>query len=107
MALVTQFDTPASVRDLPLGSSFYSDWHNFLAAELSTVNGGGTGLGSKFYDASELDITPVAAHILVWMSFPRSVLVAHRDNRTAAYTDAENDLPTRNAQDEYSEWYVH
>ena len=107
MALVTQFDTPASIRDLPAGSAFYADWHSFLATQLSTVNGTGTATGSKFYDASELDISPIAQHTLVWMGFPRHLLVTHRDNLTAAYIDADNDLPTRSAQNEYCEWYVH
>ena len=80
MALVTQFDTPGSLRDAPLGSAFYSNWHTFLAGSLSTTNGTGTGAGSRFYDASEMDITPIAEHSLVWMGFPRQVLMAHRDD---------------------------
>ena len=30
MALITKYDTPASLRDVPEGSSFYDKWHNFV-----------------------------------------------------------------------------
>ena len=30
MPLTTQFDTPASVRDMPASSQFYNNWHTFL-----------------------------------------------------------------------------
>ena len=106
MALVTQFDTPASVRDAPAGSAFYAQWHAFLAGALSTVSGTGTGAGSKFYDASEIDVIPIAQHTLTWMAFPRQVLVAHRDNRNAAFAAADAVRVTRNPQNEYCEWYV-
>ena len=48
MALVTRFDTPASLRDLPAGSAFYDDWHAFLAGSLNTTPATGTGTG-EFY----------------------------------------------------------
>ena len=48
MALVTQFDTPASVRDAPAGSAFYTQWYSFVAGALTTINGSGTGAGAKF-----------------------------------------------------------
>ena len=106
MALVTQFDTPASVRDAPAGSAFYTQWHGFLAGALSTVNGTGTGAGSKFYDASEIDVSPLARHALIWMAFPRQVLMANRDNRAAAFAAADAVPATRNPQNEYCEWWV-
>jgi hypothetical protein len=106
MALVTQFDTPGSLRDAPLGSAFYTNWHNLIAGALITANGTGTGAGSKFYDASEIDVTPSAEHSLVWMGFPREVLMAHRDNKPAAFTQADSDVAFRNPQNEYCEWWV-
>jgi hypothetical protein len=106
VALVTQFDTPASVRDAPPGSAFYTQWHNFLAGALTTVNGTGTGSGSRFYDASEIDVTPIAQHTLTWMAFPRQVLVANRDDRAAAFAAADANPATRNPQNEYCEWWV-
>ncbi|MGH3060749.1 MAG: hypothetical protein ACRDNA_04965, partial [Gaiellaceae bacterium] len=82
MALIARFDTPASVRDLPAGSPFYDDWHAWLASRLTTAAGTGTATG-EFYDASEVDVNVLAERSLVWMAFPRQVLVAHRDDRTA------------------------
>lgn len=105
MALVTRFDTPASLRDLPAGSPFYDNWHNFLATRLNTTAATGTA-GGEFYDASEHDVSVVAERSLVWMAFPRQVLVAHRDDRRAAFVEADSDLATRNPQNEYCEWFV-
>jgi hypothetical protein len=105
MPLITQFDTPASVRDLPAGHAFYSNWHTFLANGLSTTAATGTGTG-EFYDASEVNVDVLAEHRLVWMAFPRETLVAHRDNRQAAFIAADADVATRNPQNEYCEWHV-
>lgn len=105
MALVTRFDTPASQRDLPAGSVFYDNWHNFLASHLNTTAGTGTAIG-EFYDASEVDVDVLAERALVWMAFPRQVLVAHRDDRRAAFIEADSDVATRNPQNEYCEWRV-
>ena len=105
MALVTQFDTPASVRDLPVGHAFYANWHTFLATRLNTTAATGTGTG-EFYDASEVNVDILAEHRLVWMAFPREVLVANRDNRTAAFIAADAAVATRNPQNEYCEWHV-
>lgn len=105
MALVARFDTPASLRDLPAGSAFYDDWHNFLASRLTTTTGSGTATG-EFYDASEVDVNVLAERSLVWMAFPRQVLVDHRDDRRAAFVEADGDLAQRNPQNEYCEWHV-
>jgi hypothetical protein len=106
MALVTQFDTPASLRDAPVGSAFYASWHTLLAGALGTTLGTGTGAGSKFYDASETDVTPIAEHTLTWMGFPRQVLMTHRDDRRAAFIQADADVSFRSSQNEYCEWWV-
>jgi hypothetical protein len=100
MALITRYDTPASLRDLPAGSVFYDNWHNHLAARLAASTPGSG--GGEFYDASEVDVNLVGGRDLVWMAFPRRVLMPNRDNRTAAFTAAEN----RMVQDEYCEWRV-
>ena len=91
MALITRFDTPASLRDAPAGSVFYSNWHNFVASRLSTTPGSGTAVG-EFYDASEVDVTVAAERNLVWMAFPRQVLVDRRDDRGAAFSFADSDV---------------
>lgn len=105
MALVARFDTPASLRDLPAGSAFYDDWHNFLASRLNTTTGTGTATG-EFYDASEVDVNVLAERSLVWMAFPRQVLVDQRDDRGAAFVAADGDLAQRDPQNEYCEWHV-
>ena len=105
MALVTRFDTPASLRDLPAGHAFYTDWHNFLAGELTTTAGSGTATG-EFYDASEINVDQIAEHTLVWMGFPRTQIVNHRDDRQAAFIAGDADVAARDPQNEYCEWYV-
>jgi hypothetical protein len=105
MTLVTRFDTPGSLRDLPLGSPFYDNWHTFLATQLNTTAASGTA-GGEFYDASEHDVNIAAERSLVWMAFPREVIVAHRDDRRAAFVAADADLAARGPQNEYCEWFV-
>lgn len=105
MALVTRFDTPASLSDLPAGSPFYDNWHNFLASHLNTTAASGTAFG-EFYDASEVDVDALAERSLVWMAFPRQVLAAHRDDRRAAFIEADSDVAGRDPQNEYCEWHV-
>lgn len=101
MALVTQFDTPGSLRDLPLGSPFYANWHNFIAGSLAMITPG-TGTG-EFYDPSEVNVDILAERSLVWMGFPRALMVAiNRDDRRAAFTAGE----VRDVQEEYCEWHV-
>jgi hypothetical protein len=105
MALVTRFDTPASVRDLTAGSPFYDAWSDFLESGLITTAGTGTATG-EFYDASEVDVNVLAERSLVWMAFPRQVLVNHRDDRRAAFVAADGDVAFRDPQNEYCEWHV-
>ena len=54
MALLPQFDTPASLRDAPAGSSFYAAWSNFIATGLAAVRPGDN--GGAFYDPTETDV---------------------------------------------------
>ena len=104
MALVTRFDTPASLVDTSV-AAFFTNWHNFIASQMNTVAGSGTAVG-EFYDASEVDVTIAAEHSLVWMAFPRQVIVANRDDRRAAFIFADSDPARRDPQNEYCEWYV-
>jgi hypothetical protein len=106
MALVIRFDTPASLRDLPAGSPLYDNWHNFLANHLNTKTATGIAAAGEFYDAYEVDVTVAAEHSLVWMAFPRQVVVDHRDDRRAAFVEADGDVDTRGPQNEYCEWHV-
>lgn len=104
MTLVTRFDTPASLTDTAV-AAFYTNWHSFIASNLSTVAGTGTAVG-EFYDASEVDVTIAAERSLVWMAFPRQVLVDRRDDRRAAFIFADGAPATRDPQNEYCEWHV-
>src|SRR4051812_7625472 len=101
MALVTRFDTPASVRDLPDDSALYGNWHNFLSSGIAESTPGGGGRG-EFYNASLVDVTVLGGRNLAWMAFPRDVLMPSRDNRDAAFRTAEH----RSVQNEYCEWRV-
>jgi hypothetical protein len=101
MALLARFDTPASLRDLPAGSAFYDDWHNFVSNSIAESTPGGGGIG-EFYNASLLDVDVVGERSLVWMAFPRDVLMPSRDDLAAAFEAAEDRL----VQNEYCEWRV-
>jgi hypothetical protein len=101
MTLVTRFDTPASLRDLPAASPFYDDWHAYLAGRIAASTPGSG--GGEFYDASEVNVDILAERSLVWMAFPRELMVvANRDDRRAAFIAGEN----RAVQAEYCEWRV-
>lgn len=101
MALVTRFDTPGSLRDMPAGSVFYDNWHAFLAGRIAASTPGSG--GGEFYDPSEVDVNVLAERSLVWMGFPRALMVAtHRDDRRAAFIAGES----RSVQEEYCEWHV-
>ena len=101
MALITRFDTPASLRDLPADSVLYDKWHDFLLLSIpaSTLGGGNVG---EFYNASVIDVNVAGERSLVWMAFPRSVLMPNRDDRDEAFAQGEN----RDVQNEYCEWRV-
>ena len=104
MALVTRFDTPASIVDTAV-AAFFDDWSDFIESNLNTTAGTGTAVG-EFVDPSEFDLTITAERPLVWMAFPRQVLVDRRDDRRAAFTFADSDPATRDPQNEYCEWHV-
>lgn len=101
MAFVTRFDTPGPLRDAPGGSPFYDDWHRRVADLLDPIAPGSG--GGEFFDPSEFDFVPAAERTLVWMGFPRDLLVKkHRDDRRRAFEAGED----RARQEEYLEWHV-
>jgi hypothetical protein len=105
MALLPIFDTPASLRDAPVGSPFYAAWSTFIATRLSAVRPGDN--GGAFYDPTETDVNIAATKTLTWIGFPRDVLLpGNRDNKPAAYVFADSDVAFRDPQNEYFEWYV-
>jgi len=98
---ITRFDTPGSLRDAPEGSPFYGRWHRYVAGLIARITPGSG--GGEFFDPSESDFTAAATRTLVWMGFPRDLMVTrHRDDRDRAFADGED----RSLQEEYLEWRV-
>lgn len=105
MPLLLKFDTPASLRDVPAGSTFYTQWSNFLKNAIVDFTAGDNGGG--FFDPTAMDGTVAGTKALTWMGFPRdTILPTSRDNKMAAYQLADNDVARRSDQNEYFEWYV-
>jgi hypothetical protein len=112
MALVTRFETPGRLRDLPEDSSFYDRWSERVRQLLKTKAPGAGGLGG-FFNPSETDVQVVGHRDLVWMGFPRGLLVGdHPGGRQAAFAQgdtrgAEAVVPGgQTTQAEYLEWRV-
>jgi hypothetical protein len=101
MPFVTRFETPGALRDAPAESQFYDKWHRRVSGLIKRVTPGSG--GGEFFDPSESDFTPAAERTLVWMGFPRDLMVRkHRGDRKAAFAAGEN----RDLQEEYLEWRV-
>jgi hypothetical protein len=103
--LLTRFDSPGGLRDAPAGSPFYDAWHLKIDGMMGPGGPGSGGVG-EFYNATRKDVDVVAVRQLLWMGFPRRLLVArHRDDRREAYRLADEfTLSTRDRQEEYLEW---
>jgi hypothetical protein len=97
LTIVARFDTPASTRDMPAGSPFYDNWHNFIDTHL--------GPGGQFYNPHRTNVNILAEHSLAWMGFPRNPIVANRDNRAQAFQQVDT-VANRGLQEEYCEWHV-
>lgn len=98
MALITRFRPPAGITDLPEGSPFYANWHQFLDSRIAAFSEYPPG---AFYNASRTDVTVLGDRHLTWMAFPRDLLLPNRrDNRREAYALADE----RGNQNEYCEW---
>ena len=111
MSLVTRFDTPASLEDIPKTSPKYEEWrekwHTFLADAISAETGAAN--GGAFYNPAKVDVKIAGEKTMVWMGFPRRVLLPkYRDSKVKAYQEADVLRQNRDhPQDEYFEWYVH
>lgn len=100
-----RFDTPGRLRDAPAGSLFYDEWHRRIDRMIAGGRLGPGGVG-EFYNPTRKDVDLVGERPLVWMGFPRRVMVfAHRDDRQEAFRLAdEQTLAERERQEEYLEW---
>jgi hypothetical protein len=86
--VVTRFDTPGSLRDLPAGHAFYDDWHAEVANLIKSVTPGKP--RGEFFDPSEWDFDIAADRALTWMGFPRAwMTVKSRDDRRVAFNRCE------------------
>ena len=102
MPLVTRFDTPGSLRDLPAGHAFYSAWHDAVDLLLEPPVTTGTPRG-EFFDPSDSNLDVAGVRRLTWMGFPRAFMtVDSRDDRAAAFAACED----REVQEEYLEWHT-
>jgi len=105
MPLVTRYDTPAGLRDLPEDSKFYEAWHEVIDNVLGDGQPGTDGTGD-FYNAARKDVRVVAERLTNWMGFPRPLLMTERDNRQKAFEEAEVRRDEKPIQGEYFEWFV-
>ena len=95
MTLLTRYDTPAGLRDVPDDSPFYDAWHDTVAG---LVSGG----GGHWFDPLVSDAEVIGPRMLSWMGFPRQFMtVEHRDDRERAFDVVD---PDRENQPEYFEW---
>jgi hypothetical protein len=105
MPLLTNFDTPASLRDVSSGSPFYTLWSDFVRRSIADFTAGDNGGG--FFDPTAMDANVAGTKAITWMGFPRDlILPTNRDNKRIAYQLADADIRRRSDQNEYFEWYV-
>lgn len=122
MSSATRFDTPGGVRDLRADSPpevqerWLDTWHNAVRDML----GEGPFPGSagpepspiedrvgEFYNRLVTNVNRVGDRLLVWMGFPRGLLIAHRDDRQKAFgLGDKRAADERDTQIEYLEWRV-
>ena len=103
MALLPRFDTPASVRDVPAGSPFYTQWSNYVSGLVGPTLPGDN--GGAWYNATTTDVTVAGERGLVWMGFPRDVLLpGNRDDKENAFRIGDSRPNDRDPQNEYFEW---
>jgi hypothetical protein len=98
--LLTRFETPGAVRDVPDDSPLPAEWHALVDRLLPTstqVSGPGA-----YVDPSRRDMVPAGRRTYAWTGFPRPLLAEHRDDRRAAFAAGEE----RGRQIEYLEWHV-
>jgi hypothetical protein len=113
---VDRFDTPGELRDFPEGSDFYDKWHKriqgmieqgpFPGSDGPVPSPSGVPVG-EFYNRTFTPVNRVGDRSLVWMGFPRPLLIKHRDEREKAFEKSDDRGLTpdgRRTQQEYLEW---
>jgi hypothetical protein len=85
MAVITKYDTPASLRDVPESSPFYDSWHQFVNGVVAESS------DSPWIDPVLVDPDVVTLRTLSWIGFPRNTLtVERRDDHTKGFMEAED-----------------
>jgi hypothetical protein len=122
MSTENRFDTPGGVRDIPsdypedVQERWLETWHQLINDEMGEEPTMGAAAPEpapddvsvgEFYNRRVTKVNPVGERRLVWMGFPRKLLVPHRDERQEAFALADaRGVDDRNKQDEYLEWHV-
>lgn len=122
MSSVMRFDTPGGVRDLRADAPpevlerWLDTWHSAVRGMLAegpfTGSAGpepspiDVGVG-EFYNRLVTNVNRAGDRLLVWMGFPRGLLVEHRDNRQRAFALGDKrGAEELDTQIEYLEWRV-
>jgi hypothetical protein len=102
---LARFDTPGRLRDAPDGSAFYPAWHTVVNDAIRSGTPGTGGVG-EFYNPTTKDVDLVGERAMLWMGFPRRVMVEQqRDDRREAFRLADQfTIGDRRRQEEYLEW---
>ena len=100
------FDTPAYLQDVPADSQFYARWSAFVSGHIEAETRGDN--GGAFYNPALTQVEIVGEKAMVWMGFPRDVLLPdRRDDKTGAFAEAEAEADdARTKHNEYFEWRV-
>lgn len=103
MALLTRFDTPARLRDVPTSSAFYDKWSTFISKIVGNTTKGDLG---TFYNPIKTDATIIGEKTLTWMGFSRELRINGEvsGDRSSSFAAAEADIMKRIPQIEYFEW---
>ena len=106
MAVLTRFDPPAFLKDVPSGSPFYTKWSAFISRLMGGTTKGDA--GGLFYNPTKTDALIKGEKPMTWMGFPREIMEngSSSGDRAAAFTAADADVAQRNPQIEYFEWRV-
>ncbi len=116
---LARFETPGALRDAPPGSPFYNPddgWDRLVRGLVGVDTPGAADVDNPlrrlggFYNPRTTDVPVAASRDLVWMGFPRGLLVRdHPRGRLAAFEVGETRGATGaglTTQVEYLEWRV-
>ncbi len=115
---LARFDTPGRLRDAPAASRFYDEWDGLVRLLFGPDNPGAPDIDHPsrrlggFYNPATTDVAVIANRDLIWMGFPRGLLVQGQSGRLGAFSAGDTrDRDSRTTggqttQVEYLEWHV-